>query len=324
MNSVTNIVLASCVAACCSAVFGQTTEQPVMLTVEVADIVLYRGNTFDLSRIATNPGLTTSVNTAFLTSVSIADVRTVNGRPAKGIWSYQVVALPFRANPQPGQAIADVDSSGFFQCMWQILSPDGKFIGALFDNGPTAPLANHAITGGTGAFQGITGAHVGVLSTTITPQRGASTSEDPANRRINGGGKARTTLILYPRTRPSVELTPAGPSVFHADFSPVTAANPARAGEVLISAARNLGPTLPDLLPPGTRPFTADPLEPVNSPVEVTMGGREAEVINALGWPGTSDLYRLDFRVPSVAPGLATIQVTAAWIPGPTVQIPVR
>ncbi|MCC6366468.1 MAG: hypothetical protein IT165_23355 [Bryobacterales bacterium] len=33
-------------------------------------------------------------------------------------------ALP--ANPQPGQAIADMDSGGFFQCVWQILSSGGK------------------------------------------------------------------------------------------------------------------------------------------------------------------------------------------------------
>jgi uncharacterized protein (TIGR03437 family) len=105
----------------------------------------------------------------------------------------------------------------------------------------------------------------------------------------------------------------------------VTAAKPARAGEVLIVGARNLGPTRPDLLPPGTRPFKADPIEAVNSPVEVTVNGKEAEVTNKVGWPGTYDLYRVDFRVPSgLPPGMATIQLTAAWIPGTPVEIPVQ
>ena len=63
----------------------------------------------------------------------------------------------------------------------------------------------------------------------------------------------------------------------------------------------------------------------VNSPVEVTVNGKEAEVINRVGWPGTYDLYRVDFRVPSGLPaGTATIQLTAAWIPAPEVKIPVQ
>ncbi len=66
-------------------------------------------------------------------------------------------------------------------------------------------------------------------------------------------------------------VTADGPAVFRAaGFSPVNAARPARAGEVLVVRARNLGPTRPDLLPPG----------------------------------------------------LATIQLTAAWIPGPEFKIP--
>ena len=102
-------------------------------------------------------------------------------------------------------------------------------------------------------------------------------------------------------------------------------ASPARGKEVLIVAARNLGPTRPELLPPGARPFKADPAEMVNSPIEVTVNGKEAEVINKVGWPGTYDLYRVDFRVPAgLAPGMATIQLTAAWISGTPVEIPVQ
>jgi len=29
--------------------------------------------------------------------------------------------MPFRANPSPGQAISDMDSSGMFQCIWTIM-----------------------------------------------------------------------------------------------------------------------------------------------------------------------------------------------------------
>ena len=71
--------------------------------------------------------------------------------------------------------------------------------------------------------------------------------------------------------------------------------------------------------------FPASPLAEVVSPVGVLVNGKEAEVFNKIGWPGTTDRYRIDFRVPSgLAPGTATIQLTAAWIPGPTVDIPVQ
>jgi uncharacterized protein (TIGR03437 family) len=133
-------------------------------------------------------------------------------------------------------------------------------------------------------------------------------------------------LYLIPMSRPEIQATATGPAVYHAaDFSPVTATSPARGGEILIAGARNLGSTRPELLPPGSRPFKADPIEVVNSPVEVTVNGKEAEVINRVGWPGTYDLYRVDFRVPSgLPPGKATVQLTAAWIPGTPVEIPVQ
>src|ERR1035441_10695733 len=56
------------------------------------------------------------------------------------------------------------------QCVWQILSPDGKYIGTLIDTGITG--ADHIVVGGAGAFQGMTGLHL--VTEAITPQRQAS------------------------------------------------------------------------------------------------------------------------------------------------------
>jgi uncharacterized protein (TIGR03437 family) len=68
-----------------------------------------------------------------------------------------------------------------------------------------------------------------------------------------------------------------------------------------------------------------DSLLAVNSPVDVAVNGRTAEVINAVGWPGLVDTYRLDFRVPDgTATGTASIQLTAAWTAGPSVSIPIQ
>ena len=300
--------------------FAQTTpvvEQPVVITVEVEDSVLYRGDIFDLAKLAKDPKPTTSVNTAFLTSVNVGDVRTLNGQPAKGIWSYQVLAMPFRANPQPGQAIADVDSSGLFQCIWQIVSPDGKYIGTLYDSG-ASPSPDHIVIGGSGAFRGMTGLH-GAMEA-VTPQRGASTSEDPANRRINGGGKLRIVFYLYPRSRPTVVTTPNGPAVVHADGKLVSNANPAQAGEILTLYATGLGPTTPSV--GFGQPFPQGAVALANAPVEVLVNGKPSGVLYAGGYPGAVDGYQVNFRLPApLSQGNAGLQLTAAWIPGPEISI---
>jgi uncharacterized protein (TIGR03437 family) len=153
--------------------------------------------------------------------------------------------------------------------------------------------------------------------------RSASVKEDPARRRVNGGGKAIFVLHLIPMTRPEVMSTSSGPAVFHADFSPVTTARPARSGEVLIVKATGLGPTLPGVDP--GQAFPLDAAQQVNSPVEVSVNGQSAEVLNKIGWPGLLDTYRVDFRVPDkIATGPAGLQLTAAWIAGPEVKVPVQ
>ncbi|MEO7650284.1 MAG: hypothetical protein ABIZ80_07430, partial [Bryobacteraceae bacterium] len=150
------------------------------------------------------------------------------------------------------------------------------------------------------------------------PGRGASVSEDPANRRtIGGGGIGRYTLHLLPALRPGIV------SVFHSDFTPVSASSPARAGETLILSATGLGPTRPGVDP--EQPFPASPLLEVNSPVEVTINGKAAAVLNKVGWPGTTGSYRVDFQVPDgTAPGLANVQVSVAFIDSPATQISFR
>jgi uncharacterized protein (TIGR03437 family) len=59
--------------------------------------------------------------------------------------------------------------------------------------------------------------------------------------------------------------------------------------------------------------------------VDVTVNGRPAEVINNIGWPGLVDTYRIDFQVPDgTTAGMASIQITAAWIAGTAVGIAIQ
>ena len=103
----------------------------------------------------------------------------------------------------------------------------------------------------------------------------------------------------------------------------VSAASPAKAGEILTLYASGLGPTRPGVDP--GEPFTEDPIQAVNSPVQVLVNGNPGDVLDAKGYPGSVDRYQVDFRVPDATmPGQAALQLSSAWIIGPKVNIPVQ
>ena len=143
-------------------------------------------------------------------------------------------------------------------------------------------------------------------------------------RRQNGGGHIASILYLIPTSRPDILITASGPAVTHStDFSLVSASKPAASGEILSIFATGLGPTRPS--PDPGQPFPSSPLAVVNSPVDVTVNGKSAEVLGAVGYPGAVDGYQVNFRVsPDISPGAATIQISAAWIAGAPVTIAVH
>jgi uncharacterized protein (TIGR03437 family) len=334
------------IALCCKAVDGQGSSS-VILVVDVENLVQYHEDISDVSKFATNPNITTAVVPKdFHAVVIIGDIVAVNGQPAKGTVTRNVRTATLTTAPNPGAAIADTVHNGLNADVFEILKRDGTSIGAIMSLGlgggdvpAGAPLAltggNLAIVGGTGAFLGARGQDGTGVAPQGVPSRQASFAEDPANRRRNGGGRARFVLQVIPMFRPEVVMTSGVPAVFHgADLSPVTAAKPAAAGEVVILMATGLGPTRPGVDP--GQPFPSSQLHVVNSPVDVIVNGASGGVISATGWPGRVDTYRVEFRVPPGTaavdvgfPGVpsapvATIQLSAAWIAGPSVNIPIR
>ena len=306
----------------------------VVFQIDVENIVSYLEDTPDVSKLATDTAVTTpAAGRTFEKNVTLGDIVAVNGIPVKGTLILNPRLLNLKPNPGPGAAIGDATRGNTCGGSLEILWPDGTQIGTIFvadmGGGPAPPgspvgatQGNFALIGGSGAFMGVRG-HGG--STAASPAgRQASMTEDPANRRINGGGKMSFFFQLLPEERPQVIAMATGPAIVHSSNSqPVSAANPAHAGETLTLFATGLGPVRAAINP--GQPFPASPLAVVNSPVGVKVNGTDANVLYAGGYPGAVDGYQVNFTLPSgLAAGTATLQLAAAWIPGDTVKFPVQ
>ena len=320
-------------AANCHLAMGQAPS--TILLIDVDNLVQYQADISDVSKFASNPDSTPTVNFRdFSVATVLGDIVAVNGQPAKGLYASRAHAIGTSLSAKPGnpgvrRAIADVERAAIREEVIEILNTDGTPIGTVMSFGlsggtppPGAPVAqsgaNFAIVGGTGAFIGARGTSGGASASWNVPGRAASIAEDPANRRLHGGGRTRRVLNLFPLCAPQIlEVTHAK------DSTAVTTSKPAGSDEILSLSATGLGPTRPGVDP--GKPFPSSPAANVNSPLQVTVNGDAAEVIRAVGSPGTEDRYQVRFRLPpGIKKGTATIQVSAAWISGAPATIEVR
>lgn len=262
----------------------------------------------------------------FKTNVVLADIVSINDQPAKGTFAAWGIWAGFGPTLRPTAPTADISRSQMWTMLFEVHDSERGQVSTLaatgFASGPpppgTAPGAragNFVVTGGSGAWAGARG-HAASMA--VAGTRFALGVEDPAYRRVNAAaGKWRIAVTLSSVACPEVA------AAYHSDFSPVSASNPARAGESLVLAVKRLGPTNPGLAP--GKAFDGQPLAVVTSPVAVTVNGLPAIVSNQIGWPGTTDTYRVDVTLPGgIVPGTARLSVSAAWIEGPETKIPVQ
>jgi hypothetical protein len=309
---------------------AQSTSQ-ITLVIDLQNVVEYQGDVGDPQQFATNPNITTGMTAKnFGFATVLGDIVAVNGQPAKGTYVGKPAGIQASPAPTGGGAITDITRAALRDHVFEILKPDGTQVGSIMSiglsggsgppSGPPNEKGNWAIVGGTGAFLGARGA-IGVINGS---GRVASVTENPGMRRINGGTSFSFYIHLIPMSAPQIISTPNGPAVTHSvDFTLVSPSKPAAAGEVLSLFATGLGPTIPEV--DLGIPFPASPLANVNSPVSVTVNGQAADVLAAVGYPGAVDAYQVNFRMPPGIPkGNATVQVTAAWIPGAPVGISVQ
>ena len=318
----------------CIRVLGQATT-PTILEVDIENLVEYQPDISDPSKFATNPNITPSAGVKIFSpgAVAIGDIVAVNGQPAKGHSpEHRRCSLRPRIRILE-DAIADTTRASIGYRTFEILKSDGTPVGTIMVlglNGGTSPPGppfggqNFAIVGGTGAFLGARGQQGGRQTPQTIAPRAASMAEDPANRRVNGGGRVRWLLAVIPMSAPQIVVTSLGSAVTHSsDNTFVTASKPAAPGEMISAFLTGLGPTVPGV-DPGT-PFPASPLAAANSPVDVTVNGKPAKVLAAVGVPGSVDTYMVNFLVPpETAKGAATVQVSAAWIAGSEVRIAIQ
>jgi len=309
-----------------------------ILHVEFVNATLYsRGYCSISDRGKDSTKLPTVPGPPFGTAIGLADIVSVNGQPVKGTAIANLYMGTVSPNMTPGTPIGDFQMIPAESWDLGLMNLDGTVIGTLHIDGagsgpppPGAPkeitAASWTVTGGTGAFFGARG-YFQAPQDSVSPERRTTDCEDPAYRRVNadpGGNKRHPVLFLVPLAQPQVLTTLNGPAVVHAsDNTPVTPGRPAKAGEILSLFASGLGPTKPGVDP--GQPFPADPLQLVNSPVQVLVNGNAGEVLYAGGYPGAVDGYQVNFRLPDgTTPGQAALQLTSAWIAGPAVNIPVQ
>ena len=309
---------------------------PAVLQVDVENFVRYVEDVTDPSQFATRAAVTPAVVPRnFVEFLAIADIVAVNGQAAKGTYLSRGRTTNTSPNPAAGVAIADVTRAGAVDTRFEIQSADGTPIGTViaveFGGGPPPPGApleitqgNNVIVGGSGAYLGARGSFGQAVTASSVATRQASMTEDPANRRKNGGGKTRFVLQVVPMTRPEILTAGDAPLIAHAsDNRLVTKSNPASAGETLKLFASGLGPTRTGVNP--GQPFPSNPTAVVNSPVQITVDGQPAAVLTAVGVPGQVDTYEVQFQVPSgLTAGADVIQMSVALIPGPPATVAIR
>jgi hypothetical protein len=310
-----------------SLAFAQLASE-VTTNVQLENLVFYMDQHGDATKIGTLPGPVPTdpqLGAALRRYAIIADVVSVGGKQAAGTFlaSGIVVAPSNAAQPVPGTTIVDFTRNQMHNMVIEIMTPEKSQVGALYGfwmgaggSAPGSPAGGGvlAVLGGTGAYVGVRGQGANVAASGL---RVASMMEDPSRRRVNGGGRLNLGMNLS--GAPSAEVV----SAYHADFTPVTTARPVSSGEVLVLQVKAGWPVRPSL--EAGKVFGEDPPHIVAIPVDATVNDVTAEVVNAIGWPGTRDRYRVDVRLPGgVAPGTARLRLNGAYLPGLPFEIPVR
>jgi uncharacterized protein (TIGR03437 family) len=141
----------------------------------------------------------------------------------------------------------------------------------------------------------------------------------------NNGATSTSVSVPVRAAMPGVFLIDGSNGAFlHANFSPVTPANPAMRGEVLLLYLTGLGAVSPAVAT-GTPGPASEPLARTTATPVVTIGGQIADVLYSGIAPGFVGLYQLNLRVPATAPsGAVDIEVRVGETAGNAAKLQVQ
>ncbi|MBI4911015.1 MAG: hypothetical protein HY820_45820 [Acidobacteria bacterium] len=191
----------------------------------------------------------------------------------------------------------------------------------------TDPQAPSTDLGGTSVE--VAGVKVPLLSvapdkiTAIVPYRLKRDTKQEI--RVRRGDQESVSLnLVVARTQPGILTVDGAPSgqgriyrVVNGNLELADAASPASAGERVIILVSGLGDVASSTLPAGTLPTIDDDVT-VRSGVQVTIGGRQAQVLRQELSTVAVGQYEVEVEVPEgITPGAAAVRLIAARQPSP-------
>jgi uncharacterized protein (TIGR03437 family) len=135
-------------------------------------------------------------------------------------------------------------------------------------------------------------------------------------------GPGASFPVTVAATAPAIFFSPVAAVLKNADFSLVSAGNPAKAGDVILVYATGLGQTTPALttgtLASGTTTAAT------SASVTATIGGKDATVVYSIISPGFCGLYQVAITVPAGVTGSSAIVLKQGSTTSNSVSIAVQ
>src|SRR5262245_1394882 len=130
MRCLSAVVLCAAVCFTSSVRSAQIASSPVVLELDIENVVEYQNDVPDSAKFATNQSITPAAPSRnFLTAVVIGDIVAVNGEPAKGTFIGRPTGIGLSPEARNGRAVADTTRISIGPRTFEIRQADGTQIG---------------------------------------------------------------------------------------------------------------------------------------------------------------------------------------------------
>uniref|UniRef100_Q01ZX6 CHRD domain containing protein n=1 Tax=Solibacter usitatus (strain Ellin6076) TaxID=234267 RepID=Q01ZX6_SOLUE len=137
----------------------------------------------------------------------------------------------------------------------------------------------------------------------------------------NGSGVSNAFSVNVAPMAPAIFFYPVPAILKNANYSLISAGNPARAGDVLLVYATGLGKTTPANR---TGSLSATDTLAQTAPVTATLGGKPTAIVYSIASPGFAGLYQVAVTVPVGVTGNVALVIIGGAATSNSVTIPVQ